>query len=252
MLSDVAGRRWLVVSDLRLASGSGLMTRETLPTSSKYGRQGLLTPCLHNCNGTSPGMLSDVAGRRWLVVSGLALNAAGLMTAAFGAGFGGALLGPDVRQAGADSVTGLIVRYGYLVLSSCLMGTGGGLMYPVMAAAVADHAKSTQSQTQRGGGNRGGDGYAGGSAGVVVRGGEQGRVSLEVAMATYRFWRDLGYAVGAVGGPIADVLGVEVAALVFAGVCGVVAAVVMVRYEERGHVEEGEEGVGVRVGRELG
>ncbi len=208
-----------------------------------------------------PGMLSDVAGRRWLVVSGLALNAAGLMTAAFGAGFGGALLGPDVRQAGADSVTGLIVRYGYLVLSSCLMGTGGGLMYPVMAAAVADHAKSTQGQTQRGGANRGGDGYGGGGlgtgggSGVVGRGGEQGRVSLEVAMATYRFWRDLGYAVGAIGGPLADVLGVEVAALVFAGGCGVVAAVVMVRYEERGHVEgeeEGEEGAGVRVGRELG
>ncbi|EFJ47610.1 hypothetical protein VOLCADRAFT_91917 [Volvox carteri f. nagariensis] len=182
------------------------------------------------------GAVSDSTGRKGPVLVGLLLNAAGLLTSACGAGWGGRLLGSAVTPPQR-----LLVQYGYLMLGSCLMGSGAGVFYPVMPAAVVDHHH--QLERQRGQGYEaaagGGAGRAGGLAmtGGRIAEAEGGEVSpghsMAAAMATYRFWRDLGYAIGALGGPVADWVGVEVTLMVAAAACVFVAGVVVVRYEEQ-------------------
>lgn len=67
------------------------------------------------------------------------------------------------------------VVIGHFYVGAVLLGTGTGVMYPNLAAAVMDECDSAWKAT---------------------------------AMGTFRFWRDLGYAVGAVGGGLlADELG---------------------------------------------
>ncbi|GLC33064.1 hypothetical protein PLESTM_000020500 [Pleodorina starrii] len=134
------------------------------------------------------GAASDAAGRKAPVLVGLALNAAGLLTCACGAGWGGWLLGLGRGAAGGGEA-----------------GSGSG----------CDEGERARRWKEHGGG-------------VVA-----GEHSVAAAMATYRFWRDLGYALGALGGPVADVVGVEVTLLVAAAACLAVAGVVLVRYEER-------------------
>lgn len=174
------------------------------------------------------GAVSDRVGRQWLVALGLAANAAGLATAALGAGFrtsvGAAAVAAaadigdvDVEVPGAGaldaaaatataSVVGggvmaaVMAEFGALVLAACLMGGGTGIMYPALQAAVVDHSSnSTQA----------------------------------VSLATYRFWRDLGYSGGVLGGLLADWLGAEAALLLFAGVACATAVAVALGYEER-------------------
>ncbi|GIL76367.1 hypothetical protein Vretimale_5928 [Volvox reticuliferus] len=168
------------------------------------------------------GAVSDTAGRKAPVVVGLLLNTAGLLTSACGAGWGGRLLGPTVMPQQR-----LLVQYGYLLLGSCLMGSGAGVFYPVMPAAVVDHHQPQRHQQH--------DGEVEVSPGRAAAGTceEPGEHSVAAAMATYRFWRDLGYTVGAMGGPVADWLGVETTLLVTAAICLLVAGVVGLRYEEK-------------------
>ncbi|KAG2442164.1 hypothetical protein HYH02_009652 [Chlamydomonas schloesseri] len=241
------------------------------------------------------GGVSDAAGvgRRPPVVLGLLLNCAGLLTAACGAGWGGALLslsgvsqGSSPQEVEARRAT----AYGYLMLASCLMGAGAGVFYPVMPAAMADHARDWASKQPRAGAVPESQGLLAGEAaaeedaadddddGHDVRAGKRLNApaphahphhpnlnssttanatgtygdsstgigsgssngssgsaashALAAAMSTFRFWRDLGYAVGALGGPAADALGVEVTLLGTAGVCMGMAGLVGWRYEE--------------------
>ncbi|GIL45079.1 hypothetical protein Vafri_2024 [Volvox africanus] len=164
------------------------------------------------------GAVSDTAGRKAPIMLGLLLNTAGLLTSACGAGWGGRLL-----VAAVTPQQRLLVQFGYLLLGSCLMGSGAGVFYPVMPAAVVDHHKPQQH-----------DGEVAARQGRVAPLLEEpGEHSVAAAMATYRFWRDLGYTVGALGGPVADWFGVEVTLLVAAAACLLVAGLVGLRYEEK-------------------
>ena len=79
------------------------------------------------------GIASDTLGRRWLCALGLWTSASGLLVAALGAGYHGALLGSHTASTPAALAE---LQFGYLVLSSCLLGLGSGLMYSVSAWGV--------------------------------------------------------------------------------------------------------------------
>jgi hypothetical protein len=81
------------------------------------------------------GMISDRIGRRAPMSAGLIGGAVALVIAATGAGFHGRVL---IGLAPVDDIKEL--QFGYLVLSGVLLGLSTGLMYPVLAAAAADHA----------------------------------------------------------------------------------------------------------------
>jgi MFS family permease len=107
------------------------------------------------------GPLSDRWGRKGLIVAGMWVQAAGLLTTAMTRDFGGWLL------------------------ASLLLGLGTAMVYPSLIAAVSD--ASHPSWRAR-------------------------------SLSVYRFWRDLGYAVGALSaGLIADFFG-------FAAAIGAIAA----------------------------
>jgi len=117
------------------------------------------------------GALSDRTGRKWLIVWGMWVQAAGIATTA-------------VSREFAGFVTGAV-----------LLGVGTAMVYPTLLAAVGDVAHP---------------GWRASAVGV------------------YRFWRDLGYAMGALlAGLTADAFGLDAAVWVIAGLTfasGVVAA----------------------------
>jgi MFS family permease len=99
------------------------------------------------------GPLSDRWGRKWLVVAGMWVQAAGTFVTVAGRSFG------------------------WWMLGSILLGLGTAMVYPTLIAAVSDN--SHPSWRAR-------------------------------SLSVYRFWRDLGYAVGALSaGIIADALGIS-------------------------------------------
>jgi len=99
------------------------------------------------------GPLSDRWGRKWLIVGGMWVQAAGMFVTVAGRNFGWWLSG------------------------SVLLGVGTAMVYPALIAAVSDN--SHPSWRAR-------------------------------SLSVYRFWRDLGYAVGALSaGIIADTLGIS-------------------------------------------
>ena len=99
------------------------------------------------------GPLSDRWGRKWLVVAGMWVQAAGTFVTVAGRSFG------------------------WWMLGSVLLGLGTAMVYPSLIAAVSDN--SHPSWRAR-------------------------------SLSVYRFWRDLGYAVGALSaGIIADALGIS-------------------------------------------
>lgn len=120
------------------------------------------------------GGLSDRVGRKWLIASGMWVQAAGIAVTIAASGFAGFAVG------------------------AVLLGLGTAMVYPTLLAAIGDVAHPS---------------WRASSVGV------------------YRFWRDLGYAIGAlVAGIIADAAGLSgamwtVAALTL--VSGVIAAVRM-------------------------
>jgi MFS family permease len=116
----------------------------------------------------------------WLHARGVALAEIGLIAAAYGASWGVAQLatGPLSDRVGRDAVIvpgmwlcglglGALPWLGSVAAwsaSAALCGLGMAMLYPTLVAAVADHASAEQRGT---------------------------------ALGAYRFWRDLGYAVGA-------------------------------------------------------
>jgi len=141
------------------------------------------------------GLLSDKIGRKWPIAVGLLVAAAGLLVAVFGMGFDGALL-----AGGASARQTMNLQFGHLVIAACLMGIGSGISYPVMIAAVADHS------------------------GVAKRARNIG---------IFRFWRDLGYAGGAVSGLVSDASSPEATICVNAVLVTLTGIAVSTIYAER-------------------
>lgn len=120
------------------------------------------------------GPLSDRLGRKGLIVTGIWVQASGLLLTA---------MTHDFRS---------------WFVASFLLGTGTAMVYPSLIAAVSD-ASHPEWRAR--------------------------------SLSVYRFWRDLGYAVGALGaGLIADAFGFEAAIITVAGLTfasGVIVACVM-------------------------
>lgn len=121
------------------------------------------------------GALSDVLGRKPLIVAGLAVQAVGI--ACFGQ--------PSPM---------------WWMIGAVVMGLGTGMVYPSLLAAVSDNVVPTWRAT---------------------------------ALGVYRFWRDIGYVVGALtGGVIADAFGIVSAVWVIAGLTASAAVVVALRLQK--------------------
>jgi MFS family permease len=120
------------------------------------------------------GALSDRTGRKPLIVSGMWVQAAGIVVIALASG---------------------VMGFG---MGAVLLGVGTAMVYPTLLAAVGDVAHPSWRAS---------------------------------AVGVYRFWRDLGYAVGAVvAGVTADAFGLAAALWVIAtltGVSGLVSALRM-------------------------
>ncbi len=113
------------------------------------------------------GPLSDVVGRRRLIVPGMAIQGVGV------------------------AVLIIAQQFNTFLLASTLLGIGTAMVYPTLLAFVSDVAKVTWRAS---------------------------------ALGIYRFWRDSGYAIGAlISGVLADLLNVQVALIVVVILCGIAA-----------------------------
>src|SRR6185503_8781595 len=84
-----------------------------------------------------------------------------------------------IVQAGGIWLTVLVPDYAAWLLGAALQGLGTAMVYPTLLAAITDHAHPTWRAS---------------------------------SLGVYRFWRDLGYAIGALlSGLIADAMGLEAA-----------------------------------------
>jgi MFS family permease len=84
-----------------------------------------------------------------------------------------------IVQAGGIWLTVLIPTYAAWLAGAALQGLGTAMVYPTLLAAITDHAHPTWRAT---------------------------------SLGVYRFWRDLGYAVGALlSGVVADLVGLAAA-----------------------------------------
>jgi MFS family permease len=84
-----------------------------------------------------------------------------------------------VVQAGGIWLTVAVPDYGAWLVGAALQGLGTAMVYPTLLAAITDHAHPTWRAS---------------------------------SLGVYRFWRDLGYAIGALlSGLIADTIGLEAA-----------------------------------------
>ena len=89
------------------------------------------------------------------------------------------IAGGMIVQAGGIWLTVLIPTYAAWLAGAALQGLGTAMVYPTLLASITDHAHPTWRAT---------------------------------SLGVYRFWRDLGYAVGALlSGVVADVVGLEAA-----------------------------------------
>lgn len=103
-------------------------------------------------------------------------------------------------QAGAIALIALGSGFAWWLAGSILLGTGTAMVYPTLLAAIGDVAHPS---------------WRASSVGV------------------YRFWRDLGFAIGAVlAGVLADIFGVAAAILVIAGITAASGVIVAVRMYE--------------------
>jgi MFS family permease len=84
-----------------------------------------------------------------------------------------------IIQSGGIWLTVLVPAYGVWIVAAALQGLGTAMVYPTLLAAITDHAHPTWRAS---------------------------------SLGVYRFWRDLGYAVGALlSGLVADLVGLEAA-----------------------------------------
>ncbi|MHB1101584.1 MAG: MFS transporter [Devosia sp.] len=127
------------------------------------------------------GAWSDRVGRKWLIASGMWVQAFGIAVVILSSGTLGFAAG------------------------AVLLGVGTAMVYPTLLAAIGDVARPSWRAT---------------------------------AVGVYRFWRDLGYAVGAlIAGIVADAFGLSGAMWVVAGLTFVSGCVVAIRMrEQRGRV----------------
>lgn len=122
------------------------------------------------------GHLSDKLGRKWLIASGMWVQAIGIVLTVLSDNFSGFAFG------------------------GILLGVGTAMVYPTLLAAIGDVAHPS---------------WRASSVGV------------------YRFWRDTGYAVGAiVAGVTADLLGLNFAIWLVAGLTALSGIVVAIRMNE--------------------
>jgi MFS family permease len=122
------------------------------------------------------GAWSDRIGRKWLIASGMWVQAAGIAVVVLARGFWGFAGG------------------------AVLLGLGTAMVYPTLLAAIGDVAHPS---------------WRASSVGV------------------YRFWRDLGYAVGALlAGVVADALGLAAALWIVAALTLISGLVVALRMHE--------------------
>jgi MFS family permease len=124
------------------------------------------------------GALSDRIGRKWLIASGMIL------------------------QAGALGLIALTRSFAGWALEAALLGVGTAMVYPTLLAAIGDVAHP------------------------------RWRAS---AVGVYRFWRDLGFAIGALlSGVVADLFGLTAAIWVVGAITALSGLLVAVRmYETR-------------------
>jgi MFS family permease len=163
-----------LVNNLNDGAAWGLFPLVFAAAGLSLGTIGVLAaiyPATWGVGQLATGALSDRTGRKWLIVWGMWVQAAGIATTAVSREFGG-------------FVTGAV-----------LLGVGTAMVYPTLLAAVGDVAHP------------------------------EWRAS---AVGVYRFWRDLGYAMGALlAGLTADAFGVDAAIWVIAALTflsGVLAA----------------------------
>ena len=122
------------------------------------------------------GAWSDRIGRKWLIVSGMWVQAVGIGVVALASSFAGFAIG------------------------AALLGLGTAMVYPTLLAAIGDVAHPS---------------WRASSVGV------------------YRFWRDLGYAIGALlAGIIADAFGLPVALWLVAALTFLSGIIVALRMSE--------------------
>jgi MFS family permease len=89
------------------------------------------------------------------------------------------IAGGMIVQAGGIWLTVLVPTWAAWLLGAGLQGLGTAMVYPTLLAAITDHAHPTWRAT---------------------------------SLGVYRFWRDLGYAIGALlSGAVADLVGLGAA-----------------------------------------
>jgi MFS family permease len=114
------------------------------------------------------------------------------------------IAGGMIVQAGGIWLTVLVPTYAAWLLGAGLQGLGTAMVYPTLLAAITDHAHPTWRAT---------------------------------SLGVYRFWRDLGYAVGALlSGAVADAVGIGAAIHLVAAltlVSGVIVAIAMAQRRSR-------------------
>jgi MFS family permease len=149
-------------------------------TLSDIGQLAAIYPATWAAAQLVTGPLSDRVGRKWLIATGMWVQAGGIVLVA---------------------VSDTFARF---AAGGALLGVGTAMVYPTLLAAIGDVAQASWRAS---------------------------------ALGAYRFWRDLGYAFGAlVAGAAADALGLSgalclVAAITFAS--GLVAAARMTETRPR-------------------
>lgn len=122
------------------------------------------------------GAVSDRIGRKWLIASGMRIQAIGI------------------------TVVATSRAMGPFAIGCILLGLGTAFVYPTLLAVIGDVAHPSWRAS---------------------------------AVGIYRFWRDLGYAIGALlSGVIADLFGVSEAILVVGGVTFASGIIVAIRQRE--------------------
>lgn len=166
------GMAWGIFPLFFAAAGLGL---------DQIGLLAALYPATWGLAQLLTGAWSDRVGRKWLIASGMWVQALGIAVVIVSSGTPGFAAG------------------------AVLLGVGTAMVYPTLLAAIGDVAQPSWRAT---------------------------------AVGVYRFWRDLGYAVGAlIAGLVADAFGLSGAMWVVAGLTFVSGCVVAIRMrEQRGRV----------------
>jgi MFS family permease len=145
-------------------------------TLAQIGYLAAIYPAVWGIGQLFTGALSDRIGRKWLIATGMWVQAGGIALIVMSRGFAGFAIG------------------------AALVGLGTAMVYPTLLAAIGDVAHPSWRAS---------------------------------AVGVYRLWRDLGYAIGAlVAGITADLLGVDKAIWLVAGITFASGTVVALRMRE--------------------